>query len=105
AFEIVVPSLSILAQPPVTVVDGNAKRKGNLDLAEAYLKGLYTPEAQRIAAKRYYRPYQPQHADPADVARFPDLKLVTIDDAFGGWKRAQDTHFSDGGIFDQIYTK
>ncbi|MDP0498475.1 MAG: sulfate ABC transporter substrate-binding protein [Verrucomicrobiota bacterium JB022] len=102
-FEIVVPSLSILAQPPVTVVDGNAKPAGNLDLAQAYLEGLYSPEGQRIAAKNYYRPFKPEYADKEDLARFPDLKLVTIDEAFGGWQAAQKRHFNDGGVFDQIY--
>jgi len=103
-FEIVVPSLSILAQPPVTVVDANAKKKGNLEVAEAYLKYLYSPVGQRIAAKHYYRPIHPEHADPVDIARFPDLELVTIDEEFGGWQKAQKEHFADGGIFDQIYT-
>jgi len=102
-FEIVVPSLSILAQPPVTVVDGNAERAGNLELAKAYLEGLYSPFAQRLAAKYYYRPFKTEHADPEDLARFPQVKLVTIDETFGGWQAAQQRHFSDGGIFDQIY--
>jgi len=102
-FEIVVPSVSILAEPPVSVVDGNAKKKGNLELAQAYLEHLYSPEAQRIAARNYYRPFKPEYADKADLARFPDVKLVTVDDRFGGWKKAQAEHFGDGGIFDQIY--
>ncbi len=104
-FEIIVPSLSILAQPPVTVVDANAKKKGNLAVAQAYLEYLYSPDGQRIAAKHYYRPIHPEHADPADVARFPEVKLVNIDDEFGGWQKAQKTHFADGGTFDQIYLK
>lgn len=103
-FEIVVPSLSILAQPPVAVVDANAKKKGNLVVARAYLEYLYSPVGQRIAARHYYRPLHPEHADPADVARFPEVRLVTIDDAFGGWSKAQQTHFADGGVFDQIYS-
>jgi len=103
-FEIVVPSLSILAQPPVAVVDANAKKKGNLAVARAYLEYLYSPVGQRIAARHYYRPLHPEHADPADVARFPEVRLVTIDDAFGGWSKAQQTHFADGGVFDQIYS-
>lgn len=102
-FEIVVPSLSILAQPPVAVVEANASRKGNLALAKAYLEFLYTPAGQRLAAKHYYRPVDPKLADPADVARFPDVKLVTVDERFGGWAKAQATHFADGGVFDQIY--
>lgn len=104
-FEIVVPSISILAQPPVTVVDGNATPAGNQKVAEAYLDSLYSPFGQKLAAKHYYRPYRPEHADPEDLARFPDVKLVTIDSAFGGWQEAQKRHFADGGIFDQIYLK
>lgn len=102
-FEIVVPSLSILAEPPVTVVDRNATKKGNLEVARAYLEHLYSPEAQRIIARHYYRPFKPEHADPADLQRFPKLELITIDEAFGGWQKAQQTHFADGGTFDQIY--
>jgi len=102
-FEIIVPSISILAQPPVTVVDGNAGPAGNLEAAKAYLEGLYTPFGQRLAAKHYYRPLHPEFADPKDVARFPEVRLVTIDEAFGGWQAAQKRHFGDGGIFDQIY--
>ena len=102
-FEIVYPSLSILAEPPVTVVDKNAKKKGTEKVAEAYLKYLYSPVGQRIAAKHYYRPIEPQHADPKDIARFKELDLVTIDGDFGGWGKAQKKHFDEGGIFDQIY--
>lgn len=102
-FEIVVPSVSILAEPSVTLVDGNAARKGNLEVARAYLEFLYTPFAQRLAAKHYYRPALPQFADPADLARFPNVKRVTVDEVFGGWQAAQKKHFDDGGLFDQIY--
>lgn len=102
-FEIVYPSISILAQPPVTVVDGNAERAGNLAAAQAYLQGLYSPMGQRLAARHYYRPLHPEHADPEDLKRFPELKLVTIDESFGGWQQAQQIHFNDGGIFDRIY--
>ncbi len=102
-FEIVVPSISILAQPPVTVVDGNAGPAGNLEAARAYLKGLYSPFAQKLAAKHYYRPFEPAHADPDDIARFPEVKLVTIDEAFGGWQAAHERHFKEGGLFDEIY--
>ncbi len=102
-FEIIVPSISILAQPPVTVVDGNAGPAANLEAAQAYLEGLYSPFGQRLAAKHYYRPLHPEFADPADVARFPQVRLVTIDEAFGGWQAAQKRHFTDGGTFDQIY--
>jgi sulfate/thiosulfate transport system substrate-binding protein len=104
-FEIVVPSVSILAEPPVTVVDKNAESHGALDTAKAYLEWLYSPVGQRLAAKHYYRPVEPEHADPKDLARFPDVKMVTIDEAFGGWQQAQSTHFDDGGMFDQIFAQ
>jgi len=103
SFEIVVPSLSILAEPPVAVVDGNARAKGNLDLAQAYVEFLYTPEGQKLAARHFFRPADPSQAEPADLARFPKLDLVSIDRDFGGWAKAQATHFADGGVFDQIY--
>ena len=102
-FEIVVPSLSILAEPPVTTVNQYARKHGTLKVASAYLDYLYSPEGQRLAAKHYYRPSAPEHADPADLARFPKLELVTIDADFGGWKKVQQEHFTDGGIFDQIF--
>ncbi len=102
-FEIVVPSLSILAEPPVTVVDGNTDRKKTTAIANAYLEYLYAPEGQRLAARHYYRPATPEHADPADLARFPQLELITVDTVFGGWQNAQKTHFADGGVFDQLY--
>ncbi len=100
--EIVVPSLSILAQPPVTLVDAVADKHGVRPVAQAYLEYLYSPTGQRLAAKHYFRPIEPKHANPADLARFPKLRLVTIDDVFGGWKKAQDTHFGEGAIFDRI---
>ncbi|WP_422018157.1 sulfate ABC transporter substrate-binding protein [Reyranella sp.] len=102
-FDIVVPSLSILAEPPVAVVDAVVEKRGTRKLAEAYLEFLYSPAGQKLIAKNFYRPFRPQDADPADLARFPKIKLVTIDQVFGGWKKAQAEHFSDGGIFDQIY--
>src|SRR5690606_26859007 len=101
--DIIVPPLSILAQPPVTIVDRNVDRRGTREVAEAYLDYLYSPAGQRIAAKHYYRPIHPEHAAPEDLARFPSLELITIDDVFGGWQEAQQTHFSDGGLFDRIY--
>ena len=101
-FEIVAPSQSILAEPPVSVVDGNVDAKGTRKVAEAYLQFLYTPAAQAIIAKNYFRPVHPEFADPNDLKRFPKLDLVTVDGAFGGWKKAQATHFADGGVFDQI---
>ncbi|MDB5535200.1 MAG: sulfate transporter substrate-binding protein [Devosia sp.] len=103
AFEIVNPSLSILAVPPVAVVDVNVDKKGTRDIAEEYLKYLYSAEGQTIAAANYYRPFHPELAKPEDIARVPDIKLSTIED-FGGWKEAQPKFFGDGGIFDQIYT-
>ncbi|MFC3607576.1 sulfate ABC transporter substrate-binding protein [Stutzerimonas tarimensis] len=100
--EIIAPSLSILAEPPVTVVDRNVERKGTRELAEAYLNYLYSEEGQRIAAKHFYRPRNPSVA--AEFAQqFPELELVAIDADFGGWKEAQPKFFNDGGIFDQIY--
>ena len=100
--ELVIPSLSILAEPPVTLVDKVVDRKGTRKLAEDYLKYLYSPEGQEIAAKHYYRPFDPKVAERY-ANQFPKLKLVTIDDTFGGWGRAQKEHFADGGVFDQIY--
>ncbi|MFZ5628157.1 MAG: sulfate ABC transporter substrate-binding protein [Spirochaetota bacterium] len=102
-YEIVVPTLSILAEPSVSVVDTNANRKGNTEIAKAYLDYLESPEGQNIAAKHYYRPRNPKAA--ARFSHFKKLKLVTVDGAFGGWKNAQKTHFDDGGTFDQIYGK
>ncbi|WP_083507746.1 sulfate ABC transporter substrate-binding protein [Aureimonas frigidaquae] len=104
-FEIVVPSVSILAEPPVTVVDGNVDAKGTRAVATAYLEYLYSQEGQTIAAKHFYRPAEPEKVtDKAELERFPKLELVTIDDAqFGGWAKAQPEHFGDGGTFDQIY--
>ncbi|WP_169729273.1 sulfate ABC transporter substrate-binding protein [Solimonas soli] len=102
-FEIVAPSISILAEPPVAVVDKNVDKKGTRKVAEAYLKYLYTDEAQEIIARNHYRPINPAIAAKyANV--FPKIPLVTIAD-FGGWTKAQQTHFADGGVFDQIYLK
>jgi sulfate transport system substrate-binding protein len=101
-FEIVTPSISIKAEPPVALVDGNVDAKGTRKVAEAYLNYLYSDVGQKIAAKHYYRPFKPEAADPADIARFAEVKLVTIDE-FGGWKEAQPKFFADGGVFDQIY--
>jgi sulfate/thiosulfate transport system substrate-binding protein len=101
-FEIVGPSVSILAEPPVAVVDKNVDKHATRTVAEAYLKELYTREGQEIVAKHFYRPRDPEIA--AKYAQtFPKLPLFTIDEAFGGWKQAQATHFADGGVFDQIY--
>jgi sulfate transport system substrate-binding protein len=101
-FEIVTPSLSILAEPPVAVVDKNVDKKGTRKVAEAYLNYLYTPEGQDIAGKNFYRPRDAKAAEKYK-SHFAPVKLFTIDEVFGGWGKAQKTHFDDGGIFDQIY--
>jgi sulfate transport system substrate-binding protein len=103
-FQIVVPSLSILAEPPVTVVDKVVDRKGTRKLAEAYLQFWYTPQAQEIAARNHYRPVDPKVAAKY-AAQFPKVTLITVDEVFGGWRKAQKTHFADNGAFDQIYLK
>lgn len=102
SFDIVTPSVSIKAEPPVALVDGNVDTKGTRKVAEAYLQYLYSDVGQKIAAKHYYRPFKPEAADPNDIKRFADVKLSTIDE-FGGWKEAQPKFFGDGGVFDQIY--
>ena len=100
-FDIVYPSVSILAEPPVAVVDKNADRHHTRKVAEAYLQFLYTTEAQEIAAKNHYRPRDPQAL--AAHSEFKKIPLYTVNDVFGGWQKAQATHFADGGVFDQIY--
>jgi sulfate transport system substrate-binding protein len=102
-FDIVLPSLSIRAEPTVALVEGNIHSPDQGEAAEAYLEWLYSPEAQAIALKNFYRAWDTSKADPEDVARFPEIDLVSIED-FGGWKKVQPEHFGDGGIFDQIYT-
>jgi sulfate transport system substrate-binding protein len=101
-FEIVRPSISVLAEPPVALIEKNAEHKKTLDVAKAYLDYLYTPEAQELAAKYYYRPVDDGVAAKYAV-RFPAMTMLTIAD-FGGWKEAQKKHFDDGGTFDQIYS-
>ena len=103
-FEIVVPSLSILAEPPVTVVDRVVDKRKTRAVAQAYLEYLYSEEGQEIAAKNYYRPRLESVAKKYEK-QFPKINLITIDDVFGGWQKAQKTHFADGGTFDQIYAK
>ena len=104
SFEIVAPPQSILAEPPVAVVDGNVDAKGTRKVAEAYLQYLYSEEGQRIAVKHFYRPSKPELVAAEDLQKFAKIDLVTIDDPmFGGWAKAQPAHFADGGIFDQIY--
>jgi sulfate/thiosulfate-binding protein len=103
-FDIVVPRLSIKAEPKVAVVDKVVDAKGTRKAAEAYLDFLYKPEAQKQIAKNYYRAYKPEFADPEDAKRFPEVKLVTIDDPlFGGWTKVRKKHFAEGALFDQIY--
>ena len=103
AYDIVVPSISVLAEPPVAVVDANIHDDAQRKLADAYLNFLYTPEAQAIIYKNFYRGWDTSKADPNDVARFPALELVDIAH-FGGWSKVQKEHFADGGVFDLIYT-
>ena len=100
-FEIVMPSVSILAEPPVAWIDRVVTKRGTQAVAEEYLKFLYTPEGQEIAAKHYFRPRSEAVAQKY-AATFPRVTLFTIDEVFGGWQKAQPTHFNSGGIFDQI---
>ena len=104
-FDVVAPALSILAEPPVAVVDKNVDRKGTRAVAEEYLKYLYTEEGQDIIGKNFYRPAVSDKAKAKYASQFPKIKLFTIDEAFGGWEKADKEHFADGGSFDQIYTK
>jgi sulfate transport system substrate-binding protein len=101
--EVITPSISILAEPPVSVVDQIAAKHGTTEVAKAYLQFLYTPEGQEIGARNYYRPRLAAVAAKY-AARFPKVNLFTIDDTFGGWQKAQKRHFDDGGVFDKIYT-
>ena len=101
-FEIIVPSISIRAEPAVSLVDGNVDAKGTRKVAQEYLEFLYTPQAQNIIAKNYYRPARTDLVTKENLKQFPKLELVTIDETFGGWNQAQKKHFSDGGIFDEI---
>jgi sulfate/thiosulfate-binding protein len=103
-FEIVLPSLSILAEPPVTLVDRVADKRGTRKVAQAYLEYLYTPEAQDIIGKNFYRPIDAKVAAKYEK-QFPKLNLVTVDEAFGGWQKAQKTHFVDGALFDQLFSR
>jgi sulfate transport system substrate-binding protein len=103
-FEVVYPSLSILAEPPVTVVDRVAKKRATEAVAKAYLEYLYTEQGQEIAAKHYYRP-RLETVKQKYAQEFPKLNLITVDEVFGGWQKAQKVHFNDGGLFDQIYKR
>ncbi len=100
--EIVAPPRSVLAEPPVAVVEAVARRRGTSELARAYLEFLYAPAAQALAAKHHYRPTAPEHAGAEDMRKFPNLDLFTIDDVFGGWAKAHAAHFAEGAEFDRI---
>lgn len=102
-FEIVVPSVSILAQPPVTLVDKNAAKHGTTEVATAYLEHLYSPAAQQLAAKHFYRPARKELISEEEQKKFADVELFSINDAFESWDKAQKEHFDDGGVFDQLY--
>jgi sulfate/thiosulfate transport system substrate-binding protein len=105
-FDIIVPPLSIKAEPPVALVRGNTDEKGTTEVAQAYLDYLYSPAAQQIIAKNYYRPSRPELADAGDLKRFPSIKLIGIDDpVFGGWAKVTPRHFASGGVFDQIFKR
>jgi sulfate transport system substrate-binding protein len=101
-YEMITPSVSILAEPPVAVVDKNAEAHGTTDVAEAYLKFLYSPRGQEIVAKNFYRPSEPSLVDKDVLKQFPEVELFKLDDVFGGWKKAHAIHFADGGEFDKI---
>jgi sulfate/thiosulfate transport system substrate-binding protein len=104
-FEIVVPSVSILAEPSVAIVEKNVKKHGTRKVVEAYLNYLYTPEGQTIAAKHYYRPRREKSVPKEYLERFSKVDLFTVDEVFGGWEKVQPEHFNDGGVFDQIRKK
>lgn len=101
--ELVVPALSILAEPPVALVDKNAEANGTTEVAKAYLEYLYTPAGQKLAAKHYYRPSEPEFVDAEVMKQFPKLTLFSVKDVFGSWREANDKHFKEGGVFDSIY--
>jgi sulfate transport system substrate-binding protein len=102
-FDVVAPSISILAEPPVAVVDTIVDRLGTRKVAEEYVNYLYSAEGQKIAAKNFYRPSDRKAVDAELLKPFADLKLFTVDDVFGGWQKTQKTHFADKGLFDEIY--
>lgn len=101
--EMVVPSLSILAEPPVAVLDKNAEARGTKEVATGYLEYLYSPVGQKIAAKNYYRPSEPEYVEQEVLKQFPEITLFSVNEVFGSWKEAQAKHFADGGVFDSIY--
>lgn len=101
-FDIVAPSISVVAEPPVSLVDGNVDAKGTRKVAEAYLQFLYSPQAQAIIARHHYRPFKPEFAKKEDLDQLPKIKLFTIDAEFGGWSKVQPVHFGAGGIYDSF---
>ena len=101
--EMVVPSVSILAEPPVAVVDKNAEANGATEVAKAYLEYLYSPAGQKIAARHYFRPSEPKFVDAETLKQFPEVRLFTVKDVFGSWREAQEKHFKEGGVFDSVY--
>lgn len=101
--ELVIPSISVLAEPPVAVVNKNADANGTTQVTRAYLEYLYSPAGQKIAAKHYYRPSKPELVDAEVLKQFPELKLFSVNDVFGSWREANDKHFKEGGVFDSIY--
>jgi sulfate transport system substrate-binding protein len=103
--ELVVPSLSILAEPPVALVDKNAEARGTTEIAKAYLEFLYSPEGQRIAVKHFYRPSEPEYVDAESLKKFPEVTLFSVKEVFGSWREAHEKHFKDGGVFDTITTQ
>ena len=103
-FEIVTPSISILAEPPVALVDKNADKHGTREVAEAYLHYLYSPTGQTLAAKHFYRPRYAKEVPEELLKKFAFAELFTVEEVFGGWHKAQAEHFADGAIFDQIYS-
>jgi sulfate/thiosulfate-binding protein len=102
AFEIVMPSVSLITRPVIAVVEENARRRGNADLAHEYLQYLYSPTGQKLAARHFFRPLFPEYADPDDMERFQKIELLTLESMFGSWERAQKLHFAEGGSFDQL---
>jgi sulfate transport system substrate-binding protein len=101
--ELVIPSISVLAEPPVAVVDKNAEANGTAEVAKAYLEYLYSPAGQKIAVRHYYRPSEPEYVDAEVLKQFPELTLFSVKDVFGSWNEANEKHFKEGGVFDSIY--
>jgi sulfate transport system substrate-binding protein len=101
--EMVVPSISVLAEPPVALLDKNAEANGTTEVAKSYLEYMYSPAGQKIAVKHYYRPSEPEYVGAEAMKQFPEVTLFSVKEVFGGWREAHDKHFKDGGVFDSIY--